>query len=538
MGSGPLSRSMVRQIGEQLALRDAARLASAFVDRSRAIPVIHPHSGTRANPRGLAGRRENHVYSSAPMPPPPPPHDSQPPRHMHVSPAPPPAKPVLGIIALVVGVVALAPIGLAGFNAMQGVRLAEDTTLPLYLRVAIVDADGRRVVIFGVVAAVLLLAGLALGAFGRRSLVAQIAMGVLGLELLGVGSVGIYSRKMPTSSQLSARADAEKTADEPMRAADAPPAPPRDARPKLSNRMIAYALGTGVGQTVLGRANGVAADVVQRLIKREDTLARALDVRVSPFPELTDEKSLDSANGLDYILNGGGKSLTRDIYRSFGAGPAALVELGMKTSIVRMMYFPRASPNAAYIAVLDRTSKAANLKTSTIAAASARIKASAPRSDVFDALDAMEEAIKTELNNEGSDPVGTTSVTAADLFAAPAAAAAVAAKPAPAARAGAAQVSGGLPPEVVQQVVRTNSSRFRLCYENGLRSNPDLEGTVTTRFVINRSGGVSTTADSGSTLPDRRVVQCVNRAFSALSFPHPKGGIVTVRYPITFEPGQ
>ena len=99
-------------------------------------------------------------------------------------------------------------------------------------------------------------------------------------------------------------------------------------------------------------------------------------------------------------------------------------------------------------------------------------------------------------------------------------------------------MSGRLPPEVIQRVVRASFSRFRLCYESGLRSNPNLSGTVTTRFVIDRSGGVSSASDSGSTLPDRAVVQCVNRGFSALSFPQPEGGIVTVSYPITFTPGS
>ena len=39
---------------------------------------------------------------------------------------------------------------------------------------------------------------------------------------------------------------------------------------------------------------------------------------------------------------------------------------------------------------------------------------------------------------------------------------------------GATSVSGRLPPEVIQRIVRQNFGRFRLCYENGLRSNPNL----------------------------------------------------------------
>jgi pSer/pThr/pTyr-binding forkhead associated (FHA) protein len=102
---------------------------------------------------------------------------------------------------------------------------------------------------------------------------------------------------------------------------------------------------------------------------------------------------------------------------------------------------------------------------------------------------------------------------------------------------GATQVSGRLPSEVIQRIVRQNFGRFRLCYENGLRNNPSLGGRVGVRFVIGRDGGVSNVANGGSDLPDGNVVSCVVRAFYGLSFPQPEGGIVTVTYPIVFTPG-
>ena len=102
---------------------------------------------------------------------------------------------------------------------------------------------------------------------------------------------------------------------------------------------------------------------------------------------------------------------------------------------------------------------------------------------------------------------------------------------------GATSVSGRLPPEVIQRIVRQNFGRFRLCYENGLRNNPNLQGRVGVNFVIGRDGAVSQVQNGGSDLPDSGVVQCVVRAFYGLSFPQPEGGIVTVGYPIMFSPG-
>lgn len=97
-------------------------------------------------------------------------------------------------------------------------------------------------------------------------------------------------------------------------------------------------------------------------------------------------------------------------------------------------------------------------------------------------------------------------------------------------------VSGRLPPQVIQRIVRQNHGRFRLCYEKGLGSNPSLSGRVSVRFVIGRNGAVSNVANAGATLASSEVVNCVVRAFYGLSFPQPEGGLVTVTYPLAFTP--
>jgi hypothetical protein len=97
-------------------------------------------------------------------------------------------------------------------------------------------------------------------------------------------------------------------------------------------------------------------------------------------------------------------------------------------------------------------------------------------------------------------------------------------------------VSGRLPSEVVQRIVRQSFGRFRNCYEAGLRRNPNLEGRVSVHFSIGRDGSVSTSSLGSSDLPDSQVSSCVVSAFYGLGFPKPEGGIVTVTYPILFTP--
>jgi hypothetical protein len=106
-------------------------------------------------------------------------------------------------------------------------------------------------------------------------------------------------------------------------------------------------------------------------------------------------------------------------------------------------------------------------------------------------------------------------------------------------RLGATTVTGSLPPEVIQRIVRTRLAQFRYCYEKALVSKPTLRGRVATRFVIGKDGSVVSAQDAGSDLKDASVKACVQSRFRTMSFPSPKGGgVVVVVYPLLFQPGE
>ena len=111
---------------------------------------------------------------------------------------------------------------------------------------------------------------------------------------------------------------------------------------------------------------------------------------------------------------------------------------------------------------------------------------------------------------------------------------------APQVRMGATQVSGRLPPEVIQRIVRQNFGRFRLCYENGLAQQPEPRRAASPCGSSSAATARSrTSANGGSDLPDqRRRVAASSAASTASRFPQPEGGIVTVVYPIIFNPGD
>jgi hypothetical protein len=98
-------------------------------------------------------------------------------------------------------------------------------------------------------------------------------------------------------------------------------------------------------------------------------------------------------------------------------------------------------------------------------------------------------------------------------------------------------VRGAFSADVVKRIVRQNFPRFRLCFENGLRDHPDLEGQITTRFEIDGNGLVTSANIADSSLKDPTVEACVARGFGAISFPKPSGGAVKVSYTIAFDHG-
>jgi hypothetical protein len=96
-------------------------------------------------------------------------------------------------------------------------------------------------------------------------------------------------------------------------------------------------------------------------------------------------------------------------------------------------------------------------------------------------------------------------------------------------------VSGKLDRELIQSTVRANYERLRECYDAGLEKTPGLKGRLSVRFVIARDGSVPSVQLAESELPEA-VSQCVLTEFQRLIFPRPEGGIVTVLYPIVFQP--
>ena len=106
----------------------------------------------------------------------------------------------------------------------------------------------------------------------------------------------------------------------------------------------------------------------------------------------------------------------------------------------------------------------------------------------------------------------------------------------PRVRQGTAEVRGALSREIVRRVVQRHINEVRFCYEQELDQRPDLEGRLTTSFIIAPTGDVQSAVVSDTTVNNARVEGCVAGAVRRWSFPAPEGGgIVVVKYPFMLQ---
>ncbi|MGB8332570.1 MAG: TonB family protein [Polyangiales bacterium] len=106
----------------------------------------------------------------------------------------------------------------------------------------------------------------------------------------------------------------------------------------------------------------------------------------------------------------------------------------------------------------------------------------------------------------------------------------------PEVRSGSAEVRGSLSKEVIRRVVHRHINEVKFCYEQQLNARPDLQGRVTTKFVISPTGSVQSAMVDTSSLRNEAVESCIVRAVRRWTFPAPDGGgVVVVNYPFLLD---
>jgi len=87
----------------------------------------------------------------------------------------------------------------------------------------------------------------------------------------------------------------------------------------------------------------------------------------------------------------------------------------------------------------------------------------------------------------------------------------------------------------VKEVIRSHMGRIKICYREGLKEDENLSGELKVQFTIGLEGQVMAAKIVSSTLDNPTVENCILRRFARMQFPKPKGGVVTIKYPLIFK---
>ena len=98
------------------------------------------------------------------------------------------------------------------------------------------------------------------------------------------------------------------------------------------------------------------------------------------------------------------------------------------------------------------------------------------------------------------------------------------------------QITGSLDKEIIRRYVKRHISEIVSCYEQQLKTKPDLAARLVVTFTIMPDG---TVAKSKATGAQKELENCIASAFTRIEFPKPAGGgSVEVSYPFNFSPAD
>lgn len=99
-----------------------------------------------------------------------------------------------------------------------------------------------------------------------------------------------------------------------------------------------------------------------------------------------------------------------------------------------------------------------------------------------------------------------------------------------------ATVANGLDRDAIAAVIQKNLGQVRFCYEQGLQSDPALNGRVAIGFTIGGNGLVKSASIENTTLNAKAVEDCLMLRLKSWKFPLPDGGVdVKVSYPFVLR---
>ena len=101
-----------------------------------------------------------------------------------------------------------------------------------------------------------------------------------------------------------------------------------------------------------------------------------------------------------------------------------------------------------------------------------------------------------------------------------------------------AETKGSLSKTLIQSVVRNHRSELQACYNKGFDETKRVAQKIVCQWTISENGDVTKASIVQSEMNNKVVQKCIVDTIMTWTFPAPKGGEVSIEYPIALIPGE
>lgn len=96
-------------------------------------------------------------------------------------------------------------------------------------------------------------------------------------------------------------------------------------------------------------------------------------------------------------------------------------------------------------------------------------------------------------------------------------------------------IVGKIDPKKIRRAVLKRQHQLQLCYENALRRDFKLKGSMEWEWILDSIGKISEISLIDNSINDNEMIHCIKSKIAKWKLPAPKNGSVKIRFPFTFN---
>lgn len=126
-------------------------------------------------------------------------------------------------------------------------------------------------------------------------------------------------------------------------------------------RYLAWRLGSNIGLAAIAYSRGAPVDDANRILRSLERPANYFGAEIPPLPSRTGDRVADASNVVSYLIDRVGGQIGGKISAGHSSTHAALFELGVKSNLIYMLYFPNDSSGEMFTEIIRTRASTAGL---------------------------------------------------------------------------------------------------------------------------------------------------------------------------------